>query len=101
MSDATAEVVVKDSAQTAAPVEAVFGGKLEALLFSADRPLQAERLAGALKLVRLPEEAGAGEGNSEAPKAPGKPSTPAAIAAKGLVPDEPHKRTVEVEAFCS
>jgi len=24
-----------------------------------------------------------------------------AIAAKGLVPDEPHKRTVEVDAFCS
>ena len=32
---------------------------------------------------------------------PHRQATPAAIAANGLVPDEPHRRTVEVEAFCS
>ena len=32
---------------------------------------------------------------------PHRQATPAAIAANGLVPEEPHRRTVEVEAFCS
>ena len=32
---------------------------------------------------------------------PHKQATPAAMAANGLVPEEPAKRTVEVEAFCS
>ncbi len=32
---------------------------------------------------------------------PHRQATPAAMAANGLVPDEPHRRTVEVEAFCS
>src|SRR5205823_2880612 len=32
---------------------------------------------------------------------PHKHATPAAIAANGLVPLEAHRRTVEVEAFCS
>ena len=32
---------------------------------------------------------------------PHRQATPAAMAANGLVPDEPHSRTVEVEAFCS
>ena len=32
---------------------------------------------------------------------PHRQATPAAIAANGLVPDEPHRRTVEVDAFCS
>ncbi len=32
---------------------------------------------------------------------PHRQATPAAIAAKGLVPELPHSRTVEVEAFCS
>ena len=32
---------------------------------------------------------------------PHRQATPAAIAANGFVPEEPHRRTVEVEAFCS
>ena len=32
---------------------------------------------------------------------PHKQATPAAIAANGFAPEEPAKRTVEVEAFCS
>ena len=32
---------------------------------------------------------------------PQRQATPAAIAANGLVPDEPHSRTVDVDAFCS
>ncbi len=32
---------------------------------------------------------------------PHRQATPAAIAANGLVPDDPHRRTVEVDAFCS
>ncbi len=32
---------------------------------------------------------------------PHRQATPAAMAANGLVPDDPHRRTVEVEAFCS
>ncbi len=32
---------------------------------------------------------------------PHRQATPAAIAANGLVPDEAHSRTVDVDAFCS
>src|SRR6478609_6802587 len=32
---------------------------------------------------------------------PQRHATPAAMAANGFVPDDPHRRTVEVEAFCS
>ena len=32
---------------------------------------------------------------------PHRHATPAAMAAKGLVPELPHRRTVDVEAFCS
>ncbi|MOA12397.1 hypothetical protein D3C78_1323830 [compost metagenome] len=32
---------------------------------------------------------------------PQRQATPAEMAANGLVPDEPHRRTVEVDAFCS
>ncbi len=32
---------------------------------------------------------------------PHRQATPAAMAANGFVPELPHRRTVEVEAFCS
>ena len=52
--------------------------RVEALIFSADRPLPPERVAAALKLIRLDDDAT--EGN-ELAKPASKPSTPAAVAA--------------------
>jgi segregation and condensation protein B len=62
----------------AAVQDASLPPKVEAILLSTDRPLQAERLAAALKLVRLPEQ---DEAEGESPKPAGKPSSPAAVAA--------------------
>lgn len=63
--------------------------RLEALLLSAERPVNAERFAAALKLIRLPdEEAAAGEEKKPA----GKPSSAAAIA-------EAKHRVAEAVAF--
>lgn len=52
--------------------------RVEALIFSADRPLPLERVAAALKLIRLDDDA---TGGNELAKPVGKPSTPAAVAA--------------------
>jgi len=54
-------------------------GKIEAVLLSTDRPIPAERLGAALKLVRLADES-VPEANDQ-PKTPGKPSSPVAVAA--------------------
>ena len=64
----------------ATPQEIALSSKVEAILLSTDRPLQAERLAAALRLIRLPDEGEADAGN-ETQRPSGKPSTPAAIAA--------------------
>ena len=55
--------------------DAALASRLEAILISAERPVSGERLAAALKLIRLPEEDGA-----EERKPAGRPSTAAAVA---------------------
>jgi len=76
-----AAVEVKDDVAAAPPsAEAVLASKVEAILLSTDRPLQVERLAAALKLIRLAEDAEP-LGSNDAPKPTGKPSSPAAVAA--------------------
>ena len=63
--------------QAAAPSDPALCGKVEAILLSTDRPLPPERLAAALKLIRLADD----EGHEGEPghKPAGKPSSPAAV----------------------
>ena len=76
-----AAVEVKDDVAAAPPsAEAVLASKVEAILLSTDRPLQVERLAAALKLIRLADD-GEPVGSNDAPKPTGKPSSPTAVAA--------------------
>ena len=67
------------SAAAAAPADPALCGKVEAILLSTDRPLPPERLAAALKLIRLADD----EGHEPEPghKPSGKPSSPAAVQA--------------------
>ncbi|MCX5691990.1 MAG: SMC-Scp complex subunit ScpB [Planctomycetota bacterium] len=62
------------------PQDVALSSKVEAILLSTDRPLQAERLAAALRLIRLSDE-GETEPGNETARPTGKPSTPAVIAA--------------------
>lgn len=67
------------SAAAPAPVDLALCGKVEAILLSTDRPLPPERLAAALKLIRLADD----EAHEAEPghKPTGKPSSPAAVQA--------------------
>jgi segregation and condensation protein B len=87
MSETVVESAVENAAAGPGVVGAAAGavpselaGRLEAILLSTERALPQERLAAALRLIRLDEDHADDDGNT--PKAKGqKPSTPAAIAA--------------------